>query len=307
MTGRAVATATDREVDSAPGAALAAAAEATSPVGGGGAAGAPGRAGRAARSIGVGLALLAGTAVVWELAKAVFSLDDRTLPHLWDVIAYLGSDTSKDEKYGVFLLRNLFVTARSAVLGLFCGALLGVVTGVLIARSRLLGAGLLPLVVAAQTVPIVAVSPALVLWLGTNWTTKIAIATYLTYFPVAVATAKGIQSVPKDSLDLLRTYSASPRTVLLHVELPSAAPLIAVGLETAAAFAVVGTIVGELPFGSKTGLGVVILTSWQFYTIEPSALYCVALAACLLGGVLVLCIRLLGSWAIGYKPEGELR
>ncbi|MEZ5232836.1 MAG: ABC transporter permease subunit [Acidimicrobiales bacterium] len=263
-----------------------------------------GRAGRAAGSAAVGVGLVGGTAVLWEVAKAAFDLDDRTLPHLWDVVAYLGSETSKGENYGMFLLNNLLVTARSAALGLLCGALLGVVTGVVIARSRLLGAGVLPLVVAAQTVPIVAVSPAMVLWLGTNWTTKIAIATYLTYFPVAVATAKGIQSVPGDALDLLHTYSASRRTVLFHVELPAAAPLIAVGLETAAAFAVVGTIVGELPFGSKTGLGVVILTSWQFYTIEPSALYCVALAACLLGGALVLAIRLLGSILIGYAPEG---
>jgi NitT/TauT family transport system permease protein len=90
------------------------------------------------------------------------------------------------------------------------------------------------------------------------------------------------------------------------VELPFALPLILVGLETAAAFSVVGTIVGELPFGSKDGLGVVILTSWQFYTIQPEALYCVALTACLLGGLMVLAIRGLGMALVGARSGEEL-
>lgn len=252
---------------------------------------------RATVQVLAGLLLLAIGVVAWEVVKAVTNSGDRTMPHLHDIVAYLGERTSKGERFGPFLLKNLAVTARGALLGLVSGGLLGVVTGVLIARSRLIGSGLLPLIVAAQTVPIVAVSPALVLWLGTSWTTKVAIATYLTYFPVTVATARGLQAVPADAIDLLHSFAASRRTTLLHVELPYALPLVLVGLETAAAFSVVGTIVGELPFGSKEGLGVMILTSWQFYTIQPRALYCVALAACLLGGMLVLAIRMLGLLA----------
>ena len=266
----------------------------------------PSRAVRAGRQVVIAIGLLALAVVVWEGIKAVTGTDDRTMPHLHDIVAYLGSKTSRGETYGPLLLRNMAVTARGALLGLGCGAFLGIVSGVLIARSRLIGNGLLPLIVAAQTVPIVAVSPALVLWLGTGWTTKVAIATYLTYFPVTVATARGVQAVPQDAIDLLHSYAASRWTVLSQVELPYALPLIMVGLETAAAFSVVGTIVGELPFGSKDGLGVMILTSWQFYTIQPRALYCVALGACVLGGALVLGIRLLGFVLSGSRPEGEM-
>lgn len=266
----------------------------------------PSRLVRAGRQVAVAVGLLSIAVFVWEGIKLVTGTNDRTMPHLWDMLAYLGTKTSKGDTYGPELLRNMLVTARGALLGLLCGSLLGIASGIAIARSRLIGNGLLPLIVAAQTVPIVAVSPALVLWLGTGWMTKVAIATYLTYFPVTVATARGMQAVPRDSLDLLHSYAASRWTTLTQVELPYALPLVLVGLETAAAFSVVGTIVGELPFGSKEGLGVMILTSWQFYTIQPRALYCVALGSCLLGGLLVLLIRLLGLLLTGSRPQSEV-
>ena len=78
------------------------------------------------------------------------------------------------------------------------------------------------------------------------------------------------------------------------------------GLETAAAFSVVGAIVAELPFGSPDGLGVVILTSWQFYIFQPEALYCVALAACSLGAVFVLGIRSMAYFSLGSRSQGEV-
>jgi NitT/TauT family transport system permease protein len=225
---------------------------------------------------------------------------------VWSIAGQLWTHTAQGELYLSFLARNMLATFKASATGLIFGAVIGLVTGVLIARSRWIGAGLLPLTVAAQTVPIVAVAPALVLWLGTGWTTKASIAAYLTFFPVTVATAKGIQSVPGDSVDLMKTYGASSRTLLTKVQLPAALPLILVGLETAAAFSVVGAIVGELPFGSKEGLGVVILTSWQFYTIKPEALYCAALASCLLGGLMVLGVRLLGGLIPAGKREGTV-
>jgi NitT/TauT family transport system permease protein len=257
-------------------------------------------------AIGVPLLLILGTLVVWELAKVVTGSDDRTMPHVWSIAQQLWTRTSQDELYVTFLVRNMFATFKASATGLVFGAALGLLSGVLIARSRWFGAGVLPLTVAAQTVPIVAVAPALVLWLGTGWTTKASIAAYLTFFPVTVATAKGIQSVPADSLDLMKTYGASSRTLLTKVQLPAALPLILVGLETAAAFSVVGAIVGELPFGSKEGLGVVILTSWQFYSLKPEALYCAALAACLLGGLMVIGVRLLGRTLPAGRNEGTV-
>ena len=252
----------------------------------------------------VALALIAGA--LWELAKWITGSDDLTMPHTWSIVSHLGSETSQGEVYWRYLLRNTWSTAKASLVGLLFGVLLGFMTGVAIARSVIISRGLTPLVVAAQAVPVVAVAPAIVLWLGTGWATKAVIATFLTFFPITVAVTRGIKAVPVESRELFHTIGASRRTVLFGLELPSALPLIFVGLETAAAFSVVGAIVAELPFGSKEGLGVVILTSWQFYTIQPEALYGVALAACALGAVFVLSIRLTARLMLGPRAQGEV-
>ena len=252
------------------------------------------------------LVLAVIAAILWEVAKVLTGSNDRTMPHIWDILSFYGSTTSQGENYMVFLLRNVWSTAQASASGLLLGTVFGLITGIAIARSRLVGASLMPLLVAAQAVPIVAIAPALVLWLGTGGGTKAAIAMYLTFFPVTVATARGIEAVPTESHELLRTYGASKATTLRTLEVPFALPLIFVGLETAAAFSVVGAIVAELPFGSREGLGVVILTSWQFYTFEPRALYCVALAACALGAVFVLTVRAIAFFALGPRSQGEV-
>ena len=262
--------------------------------------------GRIASQIASALFLALLAAVLWEVAKLVSGTGDIKMPHVWSILANFGTTTSQDEPYSIFMLRNVWSTAKASLTGLVLGVGLGMLTGIAIARSRLVGYGLTPLVVAAQAVPIVAVAPALVLWLGTGAATKAAIATYLTYFPVTIATTRGIQAVPAESRELFQTIGASKRTVLFGLEIPFALPLIFVGLETAAAFSVVGAIVAELPFGSPDGLGVVILTSWQFYIFQPEALYCVALAACALGAVFVLGIRSIAYFSLGSRSQGEV-
>jgi NitT/TauT family transport system permease protein len=266
--------------------------------------GRPGLLVRAVRSVAVFVLILVSMLVLWELFKVLTGQSDRTMPHVWTITDYLFSETSQGELYLSYLVHNMYVTGRGAVIGLVIGTAFGLTSGIVIARSRLAGSALLPLIVAAQTVPIVALAPALVLWLGTGSLSKAAIAAYLTFFPVAVATAKGIQNVPGSSIDVMRTYSAGRWMVLGTVQLPFALPMIFVGLETAAALSVVGAIVAELPFGAREGLGVAILTSWQFYTVQPAALYCAAIGSCVLGALIVMVIRALRMIALRNRPPG---
>ncbi len=239
-----------------------------------------------------GTAAIALIVVVWEAIRIGFGFDEVTMPSAFSIGAFFFSDTSQGQVFWAFLLENMLVTAKGAVLGLILGVITGVLVGIAIAQSRYVRSALLPLVVAAQTIPIVAIAPAVVLFLGTGTASKTVVAGFLTFFPVAVTTARGLQAVPADSVSLLRTYNASALTVLGSVKLPFALPLIFVGLETSAAFSVVGAIVAELPFGSKDGLGVIILSSWQFYTIQPESLYCTVIATCVLGALIVGAIRL---------------
>lgn len=265
---------------------------------------------RVVRSIGKSLIAVVGVAamvvVVWEFAKWVSNTDDELMPHIWTVAASFGSINSQGTPEWIYLLDNAGFTLRNSLFGFAIGTALGLYTGIVIARNKIIGAGLLPLTVLAQTVPIVAIAPALVLWLGTGLLAKVLIAAYLTFFPVTVATARGIGNVAGDQLDLMRICASSKWQLLVKLQLPASLPLIFVGLETAAGLSVIGAIVGELPFGSSSGLGVVILTSWQFYTIQAEPLYDAAFASCLLGAALVFGVRAIRALVPAAKSDTEV-
>ena len=250
-----------------------------------------------------GLAALVIFCLIWEAVRRGFNFNPITMPSAWSIWEWFFSRNSQGELFYIFLAKNILVTGRGAVFGLLLGAISGVTIGVLISTSRLFRRALLPIVVSAPTVPIVAIAPAVVLFFGTGTLSKTVVAGFLTFFPAAVTTARGIQSVPLDSVNLMRTYNASWWTVLTTVKIPFALPLIFVGLETSAAFSVVGAIVAELPFGSKNGLGVIILSSWQFYTIAPQSLYCTVIGTCLLGALIVTAIRIAARFSIGGRQH----
>lgn len=250
---------------------------------------------RVAARWGAGLAMAAGfvlgVGLLWELTKLVTGTQDSLMPHSWAILAQLAEPVGGGGTWLTYVAENWVVTLRNAVAGFVAGSVLGVALGVWIARNRVVGAALLPITALMQTIPIVAIAPAMVLFLGTGWVIKAAIAAFLTFFPVTVATAKGIAATPPESMELMRVCAASPWQTLVRMQLPSALPLIFVGLETAAGVAVIGAIVAELPFGATEGLGMVILTSWQYYTIQPTSLYLAALASCVLGAFVVLVVR----------------
>ena len=126
---------------------------------------------------------------------------------------------------------------------------------ILFAHSSLLQRGLLPYVVASQTVPILAIAPMVVIWMSragrSSWSVPM-IAAYLTFFPVAIYTLRGLTSVPQTSLELMQTYAASRWEILIKLRLPNALPQIFTALKISATASVVGAIIGELPSGFRT-------------------------------------------------------
>ena len=229
----------------------------------------------------------------WEFLKWVTDSPRTTLPHFHEVVNYLFSVNSQGDRVWLDTGRNLRLTFIEALTGLAVAIVAGFAAGTLMALSRWTGRGIMPFVIGAQTVPIVAIAPALVIWLGTGWETKALIAGFLAFFPIAVSTARGIGDVSQDSLDLMASYGASRTEVFLKLRLPSALPYVFTGLEVAAAFSVIGAIVAELPVGSQDGIGVVILTSQQYFSLQPESLFAAIGGACVLGGAMVGMVRII--------------
>ena len=221
--------------------------------------------------------------------------DDRSMPHLKDIVNTIFEPPRRGSD--VILLTILFkaslFTLQEAIIGFLAGGVLGFVLGVLFAHSGLLERGLLPYVVASQTVPLLAIAPMVVIWLGGSWLSVAVIAAYLTFFPVTINTLRGLRSPEPTAIELMRSYAATPWEVLWKLRVPAALPYIFTALKVSATASVVGAIIGELPSGIADGLGRVILNFNQYYATGPEKLWASILFASLTGLVFFLIITLM--------------
>ena len=118
----------------------------------------------------------------------------------------------------------------------------------------------MPLIVASQTIPIIAIAPLIVIGLKADWFGVAIVSTYLTFFPVTIAALRGLRAYDPRALELMRSYAASRGAILRKLRLPASRPYLFTGFRIAAPAAVVGAIVGELPSLIQDGLAAPIIT-----------------------------------------------
>lgn len=224
--------------------------------------------------------------------KLPIRADDRSMPHISEIIGTIfqpprrGSDTL----LLTILAQAALFTLQEALVGFVLGAVLGFGLGVIFAHSGLLERGLLPYVVASQTVPLLAIAPMVVIWFGGNWVSVALIAAYLTFFPVTINTLRGLRSPEPTAVELMHSYAASSWDILWKLRVPAALPYIFTALKVSATASVVGAIIGELPSGIADGLGRVILNFNQYYATGPEKLWASILFASLTGMVFFLLV-----------------
>ncbi len=249
------------------------------------------------------VAALGLAAVLWEFYKAIGPPDggaifgwrlipktnDRVMPHVWDMVAELfdpaiGTD---DQKVWQALAGYSWFTFRMAVAGLALGGVIGVGLAVIMARFGVLERGLFPLIVMSQTIPLIALAPQVTAIRGSldwpQWTSAVALAAFLSFFPVSVATMRGLQATPPASLELMNSYAAGWWTTLRKVRFPIAAPAMVPGFKLAATASVIGVIVTEITLGGLRGVGFATIDYSQKVTAQPASVYAAVFAASALG------------------------
>ena len=198
-------------------------------------------------------------------------------------------------------------TAKEAAVGFALGASFGFALGVILAHSRLLQRGFLPYIVASQTIPILAIAPMVVVWLGgrgfPDWFSVSVISAYLTFFPVAINTLRGLTSADPRALELMRSYAAGPLQILRKQRLPSSLPFLFAAFKISATASVVGAIIGELPASIQDGLGGAILNFNQYYATSPPSLWATNLIAALLGITFFLLVVIAERIVVRRAPE----
>jgi NitT/TauT family transport system permease protein len=229
------------------------------------------------------LAVAGVIVLLWEGAKVFFAIPTYKLPHIYQIFADFLRRTGSDELMVSIMAQNAAVTAVESLAGFVLGGVAGLVLAIAFAYSRLLERGVLPYVIASQTVPILAIAPMVVVWLGTSWFSKAVIAAYLTFFPVTVNMLRGLKAVDPDALALMRALAATPRQIFVKLRMPASLPYLFTALRISATASVIGAIVGELPVGSRWGMGVVIINAAQYYNWQPANLWAAILVSALIG------------------------
>jgi ABC-type nitrate/sulfonate/bicarbonate transport system permease component len=197
------------------------------------------------------LALVVGTLALWQLVVTLGRVPAFLLP---------GPDTIWRTAVSEhdLILTNALPTLQIAVLGFGLALGGGVLLAVAIHLSRTLARALYPIIIAFQTVPVVALAPILVVLLGFTMLPKLIIVALICIFPIIVNTVDGLRSVDPDLINLMRTLGAGRWSRLRHVEFPSALPYLFSGAKVAVTFSVVGALFGEW-VGSFQGLGYLMI------------------------------------------------
>ncbi len=239
------------------------------------------------------LALLA----LWELYVRVGQVSVQVLPSPTAIIQALFNNWS-------ILYDNTLQTLLETVLGLTLAALLGLLLAITLDISSWVRRAVYPLLITSQTIPIIALAPLLLIWIGYDIRPKLIIVTLYCFFPIAVATVDGLASAEPELIKLLHSMRATRWQILRLVRLPGAMPAFFSGLRIAAAYSVIGAIFGEY-VGAEKGLGIYMQKAANsFATINVfAAILVTTILSLLLFGLVSLIERIALPWYHGSKTH----
>jgi len=194
---------------------------------------------------------------IWIALSEGGVVSDLTLPSPFAVAQSLVDDWS-------IYWTNAKVTLLEIIIGMSIGIVLGVALGVAIALQDTLRTALYPLVIGSQSLPILALAPILVIWLGFGLAPRIVIVVQIVFFPVTIATIQGLTSVGSEVLVFGRSLGASAWKLFWKVRVPAMLPYFFGGLKIASSYAAVAAVIAEWT-GASEGLGALMLRANNDY------------------------------------------
>lgn len=189
---------------------------------------------------------------IWQLVVRAFDVAEYVLPAPTAIARSVGANVD-------ILLPNLRVTAEEMLIGFGLATVVGIALGTLIALSSVFRRSVFPLVIASQTIPVIAIAPVLVIWFGYDITPRVLVTALIAFFPLTVNTVTGLRAVDPELVRLFRSLNATPLQIFRKLTFPAALPYVFAGLKVAATLSVIGATVGEW-VGADRGLGYLIVT-----------------------------------------------
>lgn len=239
-------------------------------------------------------ALVIGLLVAgWEIGVRIDGTPRWFLPKPSDVARELVESRA-------LLWRHTWTTLQEMLVGLAFAFILGITLAVAIVASQLVERAIYPLVIASQAIPIIALAPILLVWFGYGLTPKVIVVVLTCFFPIVVATVGGLRSVDPDAVALMRSMGAGRWQIMRIIRIPSAMPALLGGTRIAAAWSVIGAIVGEW-VGASSGLGYLMTRSASQF--QTPRLYAAVVIAAVLGIGLFALVSLVERFALPWQTR----
>jgi NitT/TauT family transport system permease protein len=217
---------------------------------------------------------------IWEVAFTILAVPSFLIPRPSAIWSSLQAEWPT-------LVKGVLYTGSEALGGLAVGVGLGTLAGLATSRWATARQTLIPLGTAMSAVPIIALAPIMINWFGfESQLPRVAIVALMTFFPVMVNTVRGLTSVDVAALELMASYAASDRDVLLRLRIPSAMPYWFIALRIAVTLSVIGAVVGEFFGGPRFSIGIYVTDSAGNFRFENA--WAAIVMACVLGIVLYL-------------------
>jgi len=253
------------------------------------------------RSLRLPLLTLCLLLLLWQGAVVLFKVPDYLVPSPLQIAALVPARAGA-------LSSACIITATEAFGGFILSAFVGVAVGLFFAISPIIRRCFYPLVVLLQTIPIIAISPLILLWLGNGSLSVLFIAFFISLPAVVVNATQGLISVESNLVNLFRMGNATVPATLFKLRLPHALPHIFIGLKIAAGASIVGALVGET-FAGSSALGAGGLGYGSIYALsqlDTPYLFALILSASLLGLVFLAGVTLLEHVMVGKWHESAL-
>lgn len=197
--------------------------------------------------------------LLWEAITRLTNISNQILPAPTAIFAAFVRNWDN-------MLPHIQQTMLETILGITFAIILGVITAVLLDTSPWVRRAVYPILVTSQTIPIIALAPLLLIWLGFDIWSKAVVVTLFCFFPITIAVADGFAHVDPELLILFKSMHASYWHTLRYLKFPSTLPTFFSGLKIAVTYSITGAMVGEY-VGAEKGLGIFIQTSANAYAI----------------------------------------
>ncbi|MEI9922457.1 MAG: ABC transporter permease [Bradyrhizobium sp.] len=189
--------------------------------------------------------------MLWEWLCVLFKVPVFVLPKPSDIAAQILKDR-------LLLWQHFQFTLKNVIFGFFLAFIVAMILGFLVSHVRLINRAIYPLLVASQTIPVIAIAPVFIIWFGYGILPKVITTALICFFPLTINTITGFTSVDPEIKTLFRAYNGGWFQTFAKLTLPSALPFIMSGLKISATLSVIGGVIGEW-IGSEMGLGYLII------------------------------------------------